>query len=148
MPQYIEVLGYTIPTIVVAAITGASLFGFIYLCWVDFVESLERCTTKSTVSDEMKILAVDSGHNDDGYWTKVTVTLYANGPLNAYRNEKFKGIVWTILSGIASDALHRKSADQINFQVEQNTKANLRRICDSYNVELKEVECLILYPDE
>jgi hypothetical protein len=131
----------------VAAITGASLFGFFYLCWVDFVESLERCTTK-IVSNEMKILAVDSGHNDDGYWTKVTVTLYANGPLHAYRNEQFKGIVWTILSEIASDALHRSAADQKNFQVEQNTKANLRRICDTYDVKLNEVECLILYPDD
>jgi hypothetical protein len=149
MPQYIEVLGYTIPTIVVAAVTGGSLFLFLYLSWVDFVESLERCPrTISTSFDPLRIEAEDSGHNLEGMWTKVTVTLSGNGPIEAYKNQKFKGLVWPILFGIAQDAINRSSAEQINYQVYSNTKANLRIICNSYGVELSEVICLISYPDE
>lgn len=149
MPPYIVVLGYTIPTIVVAAVTGASLFGFFYLCWVDIVESLERCSRKIDTSfDMLKIEVEDSGHNLEGMWTKVTVTLCGNGPIEAYKNDKFKGQVWPILFGIARDALVRTSTEQINYQVYANTMANLKIICASYEVELSEVVCLISYPDD
>lgn len=114
----------------------------------DFIElsfKIFYSPPKRTDEEKIEIEATEKGLNSAGIQTTVTIIFYGYKRPEMVEDTKFTIKIWTILSAIARTALDGTVEEQVNFEVKGNTKANLRKIAESYGYKMDDVTSSILY---